>query len=75
MWGGLVCGIKGGGVGGLQRNLTTSGGLSGFSHWDLNTTETPNFLFGTYQRMADPFVLEACRSSKKTSQKKKNVKN
>lgn len=44
-----------------QRNFTTSRGLSGFSRWDLNTTETPNFLFGRYQRIGDPLSSKGCR--------------
>lgn len=53
-----------------QRNFTTSRGLSGFSHWDPNTTETPNFLFAKYQRTGDPLSSKGCRHvrhSKKTS--------
>lgn len=46
-----------------QRNFTTRGGFSGFSHWELNTTETSNFLFGKYQSRVDPLFpksLQAC---------------
>lgn len=50
-----------------QRGFTTSGGFSGFSRWDLNTTET-NFLFGKYQRVADlrrSKRLQAMKTSRK----------
>lgn len=51
-----------------QRNFTTRGGFGGFSHWDLNTTETPSFLFGIYQRTVDPLCLkglQACQTPRK----------
>lgn len=49
------------GVGG-KKNFTTSGGFSGFSHWDVNTTETPNFLFGKYQKDGRALCVRACQA-------------
>lgn len=49
------------GVGG-KRNFTTSGGFSGFSHWDGNTAETPNFLFGKYQKDGRALCVRACQA-------------
>lgn len=45
-----------------QRNFSTSGGFAGFSLWDVNATETVDFLSAEYQRAAGPRrVHRGCR--------------